>query len=548
MRTRMIWLFFLVMAVLAAVSIREVCAAEGISAAEPERVSLEALYLGVADYGAPETVKENIASFRYRFLVDGEEWVLPVCNGEPDAEGRYAYPIQNCLKRGYRFVIEITDGTVTAAREIPENTGPDPQEGVNDPAAPGEGRERANAPAAEDGDKGDVNAAAAENEGQEDANTSAAENGGKGDVNAATAENEGQEDTNISAAEDEGKGDVNAATAENGGQKDTNTSAAENEEQENVSTSAAEPGGAEGEPEPQSAEGVPAEPERQSAESFLNMPFTPGERTLKNLLSTALAPAGTALYIYGGGWDWQDEGAGPQTVSIGVSPDWQRFFAEQDENFTYRDRNDDAALRDPAASFYPFGRFNEYYYAGLDCSGYLGWVIYNVMNTTDGAEGYVGRAKDFAAKLASFGWGRMEGELMDEHGLLLRPGDIVSNRGHVWMVIGSCSDGSAVIAHSFQSPSRTGQPGGGVQLSALAWTEDCEAMRLARDYMAQECPEWYRRYDVSLKSPDIYLGFDGYEGSGCFRWSLTGENGGITDPDGFADLTADEVLSLIRSR
>ena len=413
--------------------------------AEPAVISVEAEYLGTADYGAPQTVKENIGLFRYRFLVDGDEWVLPIDSGEPDEEGRYAYPIQNCLKRGCRFVIEITDGKVTSAREISEEPAPET----------GEEQETA-------------------------------------------AESEEQETT------------------------------AGSEEQETMSGS-----------EEQEESGAPA------GEQAPGMAFTPGERTLKNLLAAALAPAGTVLYIYGGGWDWQDEGSGPQAVSIGVSPDWKRFFAQQDAGFTYKDRDDNEALRDPASSYYPFGRFNEYYYAGLDCSGYLGWVIYNVMNTEDGKEGYVGRAKDFAAKLADYGWGRMEGRLVDEHGLLLRPGDIVSNRGHVWLVIGTCSDGSAVIAHSFQSMSRTGQPGGGVQLSALAWVEDCEAMHLARAYMEQECPQWFERYDVSLKSPEVYLNFDGYSGSGCFRWSLTGENGGLTDPDGFADLTAGEVLSVL---
>ena len=33
---------------------------------------------------------------------------------------------------------------------------------------------------------------------------------------------------------------------------------------------------------------------------------TPGKRTLKNYLQTAMNPVGTALYVYGGSWDWQD--------------------------------------------------------------------------------------------------------------------------------------------------------------------------------------------------------------------------------------------------
>lgn len=56
---------------------------------------------------------------------------------------------------------------------------------------------------------------------------------------------------------------------------------------------------------------------------------TPGEHTLKNFLATALEPVGTTLYIYGGGWNWQDEGSSIQTTTIGVAPEWIRFFNEQ---------------------------------------------------------------------------------------------------------------------------------------------------------------------------------------------------------------------------
>ena len=388
---------------------------------EPEAKPLivKAQYLGVENYGAPETNKDNIASFRYCFLVDGEEWVLLIDNGEPGPDGKYEYPIQNILKRGYWYEIKIINGTVVSAAEL---------------SADGDGGQAAQKAQADEQETG------------------------------------------------------------------------------------------------------------QAAVSG-----TPGKRTLKNLLATALSPMGTALYIYGGGWDWQDEKEGPQTKRIGISEDWIRFFDGQDENYTYKEPDDDPALKDPSNSYYPYGRFNEYYFAGLDCSAYVGWVLYNITNTEDGNEGYVGRAKDFAKKLESYGWGKVTREIMDENGLTLKPGDIVSNRGHVWLVIGTCSDGSAVFAHSVQSLSRTGQPGGGVQLSALAWVEDCEAMKLAAAYMERQCPEWSRRYPVYLKSPDVYLNFDDNPDSGCFRWSLDGENGSITDPDGYASMTAGEILEDLLS-
>ena len=91
----------------------------------------------------------------------------------------------------------------------------------------------------------------------------------------------------------------------------------------------------------------------------------PGKTTLANFLRTALMPVGTTLYIYGGGWDWQDVGSSIQSRTIGVSPDWVRFFKEHDENFTFKGKDGDEENVDPATSYYPFGKYNEYYYAGL---------------------------------------------------------------------------------------------------------------------------------------------------------------------------------------
>ena len=135
---------------------------------------------------------------------------------------------------------------------------------------------------------------------------------------------------------------------------------------------------------------------------------TPGEHTLKNFLATALEPVGTTLYIYGGGWNWQDNGSSIQATTIGISPDWVRFFIEQDEDFTYRAKD---------GGFYPYGGFNEYYYAGLDCSGYLGWVVYNTLNDKSGGEGYVGTYFEKQGDTA----GRFTWDVMGEESVLTDP-------------------------------------------------------------------------------------------------------------------------------
>lgn len=276
----------------------------------------------------------------------------------------------------------------------------------------------------------------------------------------------------------------------------------------------------------------------------------PGERTLKNFLKTAMEPVGTTLYIYGGGWDWQDEGSAIQTRTIGVSPDWVRFFNEQDENFTYRDKDGNEENKDAATSFYPYGGFNEYYYAGLDCSGYLGWTLYNTLNTESGGAGYVGGSTGFAKRLAEeMGLGDWTQDVVKPDGTaetVMKPGDIMSINGHVWISLGTCDDGSVVITHCTASPSRTGQPGGGVQLGAIGAEEGCKAYRLADRYMSTYYPEWYRRYTVCLKDPEVYFTFVG-ESAGKFTWRADGTGGGLTDPEGIQTCMPGEVLAMLFS-
>ena len=55
--------------------------------------------------------------------------------------------------------------------------------------------------------------------------------------------------------------------------------------------------------------------------------------------------------------------------------------------------------------------------------------------------------------------------------------------GHVCISFGTCDDGSIVITHSTPSKSINGQPGGGIQISAIGPSEDCEAYQLAKKYM-----------------------------------------------------------------
>ena len=371
----------------------------------PEEEVLEAVYLGVKDYGKEKTNKENKENFLYRFGVDAEELILRIDNGTKDEEGNYDYPIQNLLKEGYRYFVTIEDGTVTSVRETGE-TAPEYQPRVQG---------------------------------------------------------------------------------------------------------------------------------------------TEGGRTVTNFLKTALMPVGTTLYIYGGGWDWQDTGSAVQARSFGVSPDWVRFFESQDENFTYKEKDGDETKADPEHSYYPYGEYNEYYYAGLDCSGFVGWVVYNTLETKEGEEGYVSGATGMAKKLYECGLGEWTQDIKapdGKNGYEMKPGDVMSINGHVWISLGTCDDGSVVIVHSTPSKSRSLQPGGGVQISAVGTDESCEAYTLADRYMAKYYPAWYERYPVYLCDPKVYFTFEG-ENAGRFTWRIDGGGDGFTDPDGIREMKPAQVLELL---
>ena len=362
---------------------------------------VRAVFLGVQNYGAPETKKENAEQFFYRFNVDGVEQVYAIDNSEKDASGAPAYAVQNKLKEGYTFDVLLRDGIIVDVAE----TGTEPV--AFTPVVSG----------------------------------------------------------------------------------------------------------------------------------------NPGEHTVINFIKSALMPVGTTLYVFGGGWDWQDTGSAIQARTLGVSSDWVRFFQSQDENYTFRDIDDDESKRDPTTSYYPFGGYNEYYYAGLDCSGYVGWAVYNTFETENGKDGYVGSSTKMARRFSDYGWGAFSKPNVGsgESGSKLRPGDIISIKGHVWISLGTCDDGSVLIVHSTNGfVSRTGQPGGGVALAAIGESKECEAYKLADEYMSKFYPEWYSRYAVALSSPDKYFNFEA-DDAGRFSWDTSSGNG-LSDDLGAQNMTPEQIL------
>lgn len=279
---------------------------------------------------------------------------------------------------------------------------------------------------------------------------------------------------------------------------------------------------------------------------------TPGVKTIKNFLSSAASGAGTALYIYGGGWAWQDETvegsekwSNPQTLTIGVPQTWIDFFQRQDENFVYRNDNDQVH------DYYSVrNNYNQYGYSGVDCSAFVGWCVYNTLNTRSGEEDqpyYAGKSRTRAYYLEKNGFGTIDNTYTSAADF--KPGDIFSMSGHVWICLGTCEDGSMVILHSTPSANRVnGKGGGGAQIASVG-RAGSEAQKLARHYMAKYYPAWWKLYTPVNNSFGSYTN-RGSNGSGKFSWNILESEDmysescrGLADPDGYLNMSAAEILA-----
>ena len=84
-------------------------------------------------------------------------------------------------------------------------------------------------------------------------------------------------------------------------------------------------------------------------------------RTIKNYLLGALQPVGQALYVWGGGWN--------DSTRKGVSPTWKQWYDKQSSSYDYNNYRDLSTANRAK---------------GLDCSGFVGWAAYQVMQTKSG--------------------------------------------------------------------------------------------------------------------------------------------------------------------
>ena len=61
-------------------------------------------------------------------------------------------------------------------------------------------------------------------------------------------------------------------------------------------------------------------------------------------------------------------------------------------------------IKNPSSSYYPYGEWNQYYYGGADCSGYVGWWYIIHWIKENGKDGYVMGATKMAKTFAENGW------------------------------------------------------------------------------------------------------------------------------------------------
>ena len=251
------------------------------------------------------------------------------------------------------------------------------------------------------------------------------------------------------------------------------------------------------------------EPSTETSIPSTTMPKEPEQVSILDFLEIAAAPVGSTMYVWGGGWNEADTGAGIEAVTLGLSERWAAFAKEQDSGYNYKDHR--YQIHD-----------------GLDCSGYVGWAVYNVMETENGGKGYVSSSTGMAQVLADRGLGEyISREDMDRW----LPGDIMSMKGHVWISLGMCGDGSVLLLHS--SP-----PGVIFCGTALADGSDSQAVKLAQTIMSTHYPDWYARYP-DCSRPASYL-----EKSSAMRWNTNV----LADKEGIRQMSAEQVVNLLFSR
>lgn len=240
-----------------------------------------------------------------------------------------------------------------------------------------------------------------------------------------------------------------------------------------------------------------------------NLADATSAKTVKNYLLNALKPVGSTLYVWGGGW------AEPTTNYKGLYPTWKKWYNSNSGSYNYANYKDlSVATRKK----------------GLDCSGFVGWTTYQIMQQKSGGPSYVAEASTLASYYAGRGYGTLKNQsALSKNGYKgsFKAGDIGSRPGHTWIVLGQCSDGSVVIVHSTPpcvqiagTPTPTG-------------SYSSQAVTLAKKYMQKYYSSTVSKFGLGSKTSDYIRTCN------IMRWNT----GTLSDPDGFRSKNAAQILA-----
>lgn len=230
--------------------------------------------------------------------------------------------------------------------------------------------------------------------------------------------------------------------------------------------------------------------------------------TLTDFLTSACLPLANTLYVWGGGWNEEDTGAGYEAMQYGLSPQWLKFYNEQKYGYDFESHRYEI-------------------HNGLDCSGYIGFAMYNTFGNKYSENGYVLKSSQMAQAYASMGLGTVFNEGYND----FEVGDICSMVKHVWICLGKYPDGSALILHA--SPP-------GVRICGTVFSDGSKSLATAaaERIMSKHFTEWYSLF------PDC-------GGRADFIWASTPfrfDESVLPDVDNLKSMDPEEMMDLILSK
>lgn len=228
------------------------------------------------------------------------------------------------------------------------------------------------------------------------------------------------------------------------------------------------------------------------------------DRTIKNFLLNSLQPVGSTLYVWGGGHNDAD------AMRKGVSSVWKTYYNSQSGSYNYNNSRFEVTK-------------------GLDCSGFVGWSIYQIMEKKSGGNYYTTLAEDVANVNAQRGFGTVYNQQkLSSSGYKFVAGDLACTSGHTWIVLGQCTDKSVVLVHATPpclQIAGTPTPNGDYSSQAIA---------LAQQYMNKYYGETVKKFGLKCSTGTYYI-----KGCNVMRWNNTT----LKDPDGYREKTADQILA-----